>query len=159
MKALCLLLGIILVAPAAAEPLRLILAPQQVVVSRGAASTKFDLFLYNGGKSAATVPSLEQFRAFYTVYRRAASEEKPGTELRAFSQPIKDHTLKAQRFDHTVIEIDLSGEDGDYIELRVEIGHDERVLTSNSVLMRWLPDNAPAANPASSPKAAITPER
>lgn len=157
MKAVCLLLGIILVAPVAAEPLRLILAPQQVVVSRGAVPTKFDLFLYNGGKSTATVPSLEQFRAFYTVHRRASSDEKSGTELRAFSHPIKDRTLKPQNFDHTVIEIDLSAEDGDYIELRVEIGHDERALTSNSVLMRWLPASAPSAETASSPKSAITP--
>lgn len=43
---------------------RLILVPQQILVSRGASPKKFDLFLYNAGKSAQTVPSLESFRAF-----------------------------------------------------------------------------------------------
>lgn len=60
--------------------------------------------------------------------------------------------LKAGRVDHAAIDIDLSFEEGDYVELRVEIGHDERTLTSNSVLLLCSP-NALPAEPESSPKA------
>jgi hypothetical protein len=152
MTRLSLLLSIILVATAPAQSLRLILVPQQVVISRGASPKKFDLFLYNAGKSAQMVPSLESFRAFYVVRHRTNSDEQPGSELRAFSQTIKDHMLKAGKVDHTAIEIDLSLEEGDYIELRVEIGHDERTLTSNSVLL-FCSSKASPAEPASSAKA------
>jgi hypothetical protein len=157
MKALFTLLAVVFVATAHAEPLRLILVPQQIVVPPGVSAMKFDVFLYNPGKSARTVPSLEEFRAFYTTRRHTNSDSKSGTEIRAFSHPIKDHTLKAQSVDHTVIAIDLSSENGDYIELRVEIGHDERTLTSNLVLLLCSQVTAlPAVSPAS-PEPAITP--
>jgi hypothetical protein len=157
MKRLSLLLSIVLVTTAPAQSLRLILVPQQILVSRGASPKKFDLFLYNAGKSAQTVPSLESFRAFYVVRQRTNSDERPGSELRVFSQTIKDHMLKAGRVDHTVIDIDLSLEEGDYVELRVEIGHEASALTSNSVLLLCSPINSPSAEPASSPKATVTP--
>ncbi|MEY2576223.1 MAG: hypothetical protein QOF80_1710 [Verrucomicrobiota bacterium] len=158
MKIFSLLLCIILVASARAQSLRLILVPQQIEVSPAASGMKFDLFLYNAGDSAHTVPSLEEFRAFYTTYHHANSDSKSGTEIRAFNHPIKDHTLKAQRVDHTIIEIDLSSEDGDYIELRVAIGHDERTLTSNSVLLLCHPVSASPTEKPQSPKADVTPK-
>jgi hypothetical protein len=153
MKSVALLLSIILLATADAEPLRLILVPQQTVLSKGASAAKFDLFLYNGGDSAKRVPSLESFRALWVVRHHAKSDTRSGAEARAFSQSIKDHTLQAHRVDHTVIDIDLSSEDGDYIELSVEIGHDEHTLTSNSVLLLL----APAAEPVRSPQPTATP--
>ena len=142
MKTLSLLIGIILVATARADSLRFILVPQQIVVSPSATPMKFDLLLYNAGDSARRVPSLEEFRALYTVRHHMSSDSKSGTDVRTFSHPIKDHTLKAKRVDHTVVEIDLSSERGDYIELYVQIGHGERTLTSNSVLL-LLAVNAP----------------
>lgn len=157
MKRLSLMLSIILVATAPAQSLRLILVPEQILVSHGASSKKFDLFLYNAGKSAQAVPSLESFRAFYVVRERTNSGERPGSELRVFSQTIRDHMLKAGRVDHTAIDIDLSLEEGDYVELRVEIGNGERTLTSNSVLLLCSPMNSPPAEPTSSPKATVTP--
>jgi hypothetical protein len=158
MKTLSLLIGITLVATARADSLRFILVPQQIVVSPGASPTKFDLFLYNTGDSVRRVPSLEEFRALYTVRRHMSSDSKSGTDIRTFSHSIKDHTLKAKRVDHTVVEIDLSAEEGDYIELRVEIGHEERTLTSNLVLLLCSPVSASPVEPASSPKAAVTPK-
>ena len=149
MKTLSFLLSIIVAATAQAEPLRLILVPQQLVVPRQPSPTKFDLFLYNAGSTAQTVPSLEQFRALYDVRYHTKSDSKSKTDIRVFSHPIKDHTLKARGTDHTVIEVDLSPEDGDYIELRVEVGHDKRALTSNSVLLLCSPPNAAAAEPVS----------
>lgn len=147
MKTLSLLLSIIVAATAQAEPLRLILVPQQLVIPRQASPMKFDLFLYNAGNGAQTVPSLEQFRALYDVRYHTKSDSKSRTDIRVFSHPIKDHTLKARGVDHTVIDIDLSPEDGDYIELRVEVGHDKRVLTSNPVLLLCSPPNSAAAEP------------
>ena len=149
MKALPLILSIIVVATARAESLRLILVPQQVTIPRQASASKFDLFLYNAGSAPRTVPSLEPFRALYTIRYHTKSGSQSRAEIRAFNQPIKDHTLKAQRVDHTVIEIDLLPEDGDYIELYVQVGHDERALTSNTVLLLCSPANAPATEPGS----------
>jgi hypothetical protein len=149
MKALSLLLSILAVGAARGEPLRFLLVPQQVVISRQSSPTKFDLFLYNGGKIARTVPSLEEFRALYTIRYHAKSDSKSRADIRAFNHPIKDHTLKAQGVDHAVIEIDLSPEDGEYIELYVQVGHDERALTSNTVLLLCSPTNAPATEPGS----------
>ena len=157
MKMLFLLLGIMLAPSARAQSLRLILVPQHIEVSRSASGMKFDLFLYNAGTSPQTVPSLEEFRAFYTTYHHANSDSKSGTEIRAFNHPIKDHTLKAQRVDHAIIEIDLSSEDGDYIELRVAIGHDERTLTSNSVVLLCSPVKPSSAEPSPTPTPAVTP--
>jgi hypothetical protein len=158
MKMLSLLLGIILVASARAQSLRLILVPQQIEISPAASRMKFDLFLYNASDSVQTVPSLDEFRAFYTTYHHANSDSKSATDIRAFNHPIKDHTLKAQRVDHANIEIDLSSEDGDYIELRVAIGHDERTITSNSVLLLCHPVRTSPAEPPQSPKAEVTPK-
>jgi hypothetical protein len=118
-----------------------------VMVPRQSSPTKFDLFVYNAGSVARTVPSLEQFRANYTVRYHTKSDSKSRTDIRAFSHRIKDHILRAQGVDHTVIEIDLSPEDGDYVELWVEVGHDERALTSNPVLLLCSPTNAAAAEP------------
>ena len=145
MKALFILLSVIVVAATRAESLRLILVPQRVVIPRQLHPTKFDLFLYNAGRTARTVPSLEEFRALYTVRYHTRSASKSKADIRAFSYPIKDHILKAQGVDHSVIEIDFSPEDGDYVELRVEVGHDERALTSNPVLLLCSPPNASAA--------------
>ena len=147
MKTLPLLLGIVIAATAQAEPLRLILVPQQLTVPRQSSPTKFDLFLYNAGSAAQTVPSLEQFRASYEVRYHAKSDSKSRTDIRVFSHPIKDHTLKARGVDHAVIEIDLLPEDGDYIELKVEVGHDKRALTSNPVLLLCSPPNAAPMKP------------
>lgn len=152
-----LLLGMTFLSPASAQSLRLILVPQQLAVSRDTSSMKFDLFLYNAGKSAQTVPSLEEFRALSVLHRRTNSDEKRGTQLSAFSHPIEDHKLKAGGVDHTVIEIDLSPKDGEYIELHVEIGHDEHTLISNSVLLLCPPMDVPSAEPVSSPKPSTTP--
>jgi hypothetical protein len=149
MKALALILSIVLVATARAESLRLILAPQQVMVPRQPSTAKCDVFLYNAGGAARTVPSLEEFRAFYTIRYHTKSDSQSRTQIQAFSHAIKDHTLKPQRVDHTVIEIDLSPEDGDYIELYVQVGHDERTLTSNTVLLLCSPTNAPPTQPGS----------
>jgi hypothetical protein len=157
MKKLSLLFSVILVATATAESLRLVLVPQQIVVSGGASPMKFDLYLYNATNSAQMVPSLESFRALYVVRSHTNSEPKLESYWRKFSQPIKDHTLKAQRVDHTVIEIDLSSEDADYIELRIEIG-DQPTLTSNTVLLLCSPVSASPVESPSSPKAAVTPK-
>jgi hypothetical protein len=151
-----LLLSMTFLSPASAQSLRLILVPQQITASRET-SSKFDLFLYNAGKSPQTVPSLEEFRALYVVRRHTNSDEKRGTQLSAFSNPIKDHRLKAGGVDSTVIEIDLSAEDGEYIELHVEIGHDDHTLTSNPVLLLCPTMNVPTVEPASSPKSVRTP--
>jgi hypothetical protein len=149
MKALSLLLSVIIVATARAEPLRLILVPQQVTVPRQPSAAKFDLFLYNAGSAARTVPSLEQFRALYTIRYHTKSDSQSRAEIRAFNHSIKDHSLKAQGIDHTLIELDLSPEDSDYLELYVQIGHDERTLTSNTVLLRCSPTTAPGTQPGS----------
>jgi hypothetical protein len=149
MKTLSLLLSIIVAATAQAESLRLILVPQEVMVPRQPSTAKCDVFLYNAGSAARTVPALEQFGAFYTIRYHTKSDSQSKTEIRAFNHSIKDHTLKARRVDHAVIEIDLSPEDGDYIELYVRVGHDERALTSNTVLLRCTPTNAPATEPGS----------
>ena len=149
MKTLSLLLSIIVAATAQAEPLRLILVPQQVVIPRQSSASKFDLFLYNAGSAARTVPSLEQFRALYTIRYHTKSDSQSRAEIRAFNHPIKDHTLKAQGVDRAVIEIDVSPEDGDYIELYVQVGHDERALTSNTVLLLCSSTTAPAIEPGS----------
>jgi hypothetical protein len=53
--------------------------------------------------------------------------------------------LEPKGVDHTVVEIDLSPEDGDYVELRVQVAHDEHALTSNTVLLLCSPTNAAAA--------------
>jgi hypothetical protein len=148
-----LLLSIIFLATAKAEPLRLILVPQQIMLSSGASAAKFDLFLYNSGDSAQVVPPLESFRALWVLRRHGNPDVKHGAEAHAFSQSIKNHTLKAHRVDHTVIDIDLSSDDGDYVELSVEIGHDEHTLTSNSVLLLL----AAPIKPVTSPQATVTP--
>jgi hypothetical protein len=149
MKAMSLLLSIIVVATARAESLRLILVPQQVMIPRQPSTAKCDVFLYNAGGAARTVPSLEEFRALYTIRYHTKSDSRSRVEIQAFSHPIKDHILKAQGVDHAVIEIDLSPEDGDYIELYVQVGHDEQALTSNTVLLLCSPTNAPATKPGS----------
>ena len=147
MKTLSLLLSVIIVATAGAEPLRLILVPQRVVIPRQSSASKFDLFLYNSGSAVRTVPSLEEFRALYTIRYHTKSDSLSRADIRAFNHPIKDHTLKAQGVDHAVIEIDISPEDGDYIELYVQVGHDERALTSNTVLLLCSSTNAQATEP------------
>jgi hypothetical protein len=149
MKAFWLLIAIALVATTRADSLRLILVPQQTVITPDASHMKFDLFLYNEGKSERTVPSLDEFRALYNVRGPGHSDSESGTQVRAFSHPIKDHTLKAQRVDHTVIEIDFSSEG-------VEVGHDERTLISNSVLLLFPPVSATPTESPSSPKPAAT---
>ena len=149
MKAVSLLLSVIIVATARAEPLRLILVPQRVVIPRQSSASKFDLFLYNAGSAARTVPSLEQFRALYTIRYHTKSDSQSRVEIRAFNHCIKDHTLKAEGVDHAVIEIDVSPEDGDYIELYVQVGHDERALTSNTVLLLCSSTNAQVTEPDS----------
>jgi hypothetical protein len=145
MKALALILSIVLVATARPESLRLILVPQQVMVPRQPSTAKCDVFLYNAGSAARTVPSLEEFRAFYTIRYHTKSHSQSKTQIQAFSHAIKDHTLKAQGVDQTVIELDISPEDGDYLELYVQIGHDERTLTSNTVLLRCSPGTTPGS--------------
>ena len=147
MKALSLVLSIIVVATARAEPLRLILVPQQVVIPRQSSAAKFDLFLYNSGSAARVVPSLHQFRALYTIRYHTKSDSLSRADIRAFSHPIKDHTLKAKGVDHAAIEIDLLPDDGDYVELRVEVGHDERALASNTVLLLCSPTNSTMVEP------------
>jgi hypothetical protein len=149
MKALSLLLSVIIVATARAEPLRLILVPHQVTVSRQPSVAKFDLFLYNAGSAARTMPSLEQFRALYTIRYHNKSDCQSRAEIRAFNHSIKDHTLRARGVDHTIIELDVSPEDGDYLELYLQIGHDERTLTSNTVLLRCSPTATPRTHPGS----------
>ena len=89
--------------------------------------------------------------------RSGPLRDRPAVELRAFSQSIKDHTLKAHGVDHTVIDIDLSSEDGDYIELQVEIGHDEHRLASNSVLLLCQPATSSPTQSPSSPTATAKP--
>jgi hypothetical protein len=149
MKTPSLLLSIIVAATAQAEPVRLILVPQRVVIPHQSSTSKFDLFLYNAGSAARTVPSLEEFRAHYTIRYHTKSDSQSRAEIRAFNHPIKDHTLKAQGVDHTVIEIDVSPEDGDYIELYVQVGHDERALTSNTVVLLCSSPNAQEKQPGS----------
>jgi len=153
MKSVGLLLSIVFLATANAEPLRLFLVPQQIVLPNDASAAKFDLFLYNSGDSAQVVPSLESFRALWVLRRHGNSDVKHGAEAHAFSQSIKNHILKGRRVDHTVIDIDLSSEDGDYVELSVEIGHDEHSLTSNSVLLLL----ARPPKPVTSPQPTVTP--
>jgi hypothetical protein len=127
------LIGVILATTAAAEPLRLILVPQQVVISRDG-ETKFDVYLYNDGNSAATVPSLESFSAFYFIRRAGNEDAKVESDFRKFSRPIKDHTLKAHGVDHTIIDLQFSPGDGDYLELSIEVGN-KQTLRSNSVIL------------------------
>jgi hypothetical protein len=156
MKHWSLLLSLILTTTASADRLRLILVPQQVVIRHDSRPVKFDLFLYNDGNAAEMVPSLELFRAIYTVHRGINTDSELKTHSRKFSQPIKDHILKPKRVDHTTVEIDLSSEDGDYLELAIEIGN-ERRLTSNLVLLLCSPPVASPADPTASPKSTVTP--
>jgi hypothetical protein len=135
MKTLSVLLSFILAATANAHSLRLIVVSQETLVPVDGSPMKFDLYLYNDGSTAEIVPSLEMFRATYAVrscLRGDTNVER--NDLRTFSHPIKDHSLKAQQVDHTVIEIDISPEGGDYVELSIEIG-DKRILRSNSLIL------------------------
>jgi len=157
MRGLCLLLSLIVAATAPAEPLRLILAPQQLVIPPDWSPIKFDLYLYNDGNAAEVVPSLEQFRAVYIIRHFTDNNSQKESQLRTFSHPIKDHTLKAKRLDHATVDIDFSSVAGEYIELSIEIG-DKRLLTSNSVLLLCSPLNASPTVSPSSPAPTVTPK-
>ena len=133
MKIFYALISLILATTAVADPLRLILVPQQVVISHDA-ETKFDVYLYNDSDSAVSVPSLESFRALYTIRSEGTDDARVESDFRKFSQPIKEHVLKAHRVDHTIITIQFSPGDGDYLELSIEVGS-KRTLRSNSVIM------------------------
>lgn len=159
MKCFTLIFSIVLAAVARAESLRLILVPEQIIISSDVSPVKFDLFLYNAGDSVRTVPALEQFRAFYTLRAHDNSTLKSGTDVRAFSHRIKDHALKARGANHASIEIDLPAERWDYIEVHVQIGHDERALTSNSVVLLNASANSTPTASSSSPTPAVTPNR
>jgi hypothetical protein len=134
MKAFCILLSLCLVTTASSESLRLILVPQQLVAAKDGSTTKFDVYLYNDSDKPQTVPSLESFRALYTVRRHGDSDTKSESYSRKFSHPIKDHVLQAHRVDHATIDVSLTLDDGDFLEVHLEIG-DKELLTSNSVLL------------------------
>ena len=134
MKAFSILLSLCLATTTSAESLRLILVPQQLVAARDGSPTKFDVYLYNDGDTTRTVPSLDSFRALYTVRRHASSDTKSESYSRKFSHPIKDHLLQAHRVDHATIDVSFAVEEGDFVEVHLEIG-DKQVLTSNSLLL------------------------
>lgn len=134
MKTFCILLSLCLVTTASSESLRLILVPQQLVVAKDGSTTKFDAYLYNDSDKTQTVPSLESFRALYTVRRHGSSDAKSESYSRKFSHPIKDHLLQAHRVDYATIDVSFAVDDGDFVEVHIEIG-DKQVLTSNSLLL------------------------
>lgn len=150
-------ISLVMVMTASGQSLHLILVPQQTTVLRDGPS-KFDIYLFNDGTKAAKVPSLEEFTAIY-ILRRQTGEEEPAvtTSGRIFSHPLKGHTLEANRVDHAVVEISFEAKIGDLVELQIEVG-DKPTLKSNSVLL-YRPIEQPMSQPASSPKAAITPQR
>jgi hypothetical protein len=134
MNRILIFLTIAFTATSDADSLRLFVVSQKPLIPADGSPTKLDLFLYNDGSTARMVPSLEMFRATYVAYSfgNAANAEK--NDMRSFSHPIKDHSLKAHGFDHTVIDVDISSEEGDYVELWIEIG-DKPILRSNSLML------------------------
>lgn len=134
MKALLILASVALSSTAAAQSLRLILAPQQLVIPRDGAPTKFDVYLYNDGKTAQSVPSLDTCTIFYSVHPTATDDEEFQSVTTKFSRPIKDHVLRPRHVDHATIEVDLDAKDGDFIEAYVVVGN-RSILTSNYVLL------------------------
>lgn len=153
MKWLMTIISLVMVMTASGQSLHLILVPQQTTVLPDRPS-KFDIYLFNDGTKAAKVPSLEEFTATY-ILRRQTGEEDPAvtTSGRIFSHPLKGHTLEANRVDHAVVEMSFEAKIGDLVELQIEVG-DKPTLKSNSVLLY-----RPNEQPASSPKAEITPQR
>ena len=157
MKWLMTIISLVMVMTASGQSLHLILVPQQTTVLPDRPS-KFDIYLFNDGTKAAKVPSLEEFTATY-ILRRQTGEEDPAvtTSGRIFSHPLKGHTLEANRVDHAVVEMSFEAKIGDLVELQIEVG-DKPTLKSNSVLL-YRPNEQPVSQPASSPKAEITPQR
>lgn len=134
MKMFSILLALCLATTTSAESLRLVLVPHDLVAARDGSPTKFDVYLYNDSNKARVVPSLDAFRALYTVRRHATDDTKSESYSRTFSHPIKDHLLQAHRVDHATIEVGFSVGDGDFVEVHLEVG-DKQILTSNSLLL------------------------
>lgn len=134
MNKLVILALITLTATTSAEPLRLILVPQQVAISASGAPTKFDAYLFNDSKTAQNVPSLETWTIIYGFRAGESSDGKFESFTRKFPLPIKNHLLKPQRCDHTVIEVDIEPRDCDFAEFYIELGSNE-VLRSNRVVL------------------------
>lgn len=157
MRWLITIISLVIATVASGQSLRLILVPQQTTVLPDRPS-KFDIYLFNDGTKATKVPSLQEFTATYTL-RRQTGEEEPAvtTSSRIFSHPLKGHSLAANRFHHAVVEISIEANIGDLVELHIEVG-DKPALKTNSVLL-YRPIEQPMSQPASSPKAAITPQR
>lgn len=134
MSKLVLLAIIISTAATSAEPLRLILVPQQLAIPHTGASTKFDAYLFNDSKTAQSVPSLETWTIVYGFRPDKTDGGSFESITRKFPRPIENHLLKAKRFDRIAIEVDIKPHDCDFVEFYIEVGSTP-VIRSKPVIL------------------------
>ena len=138
------------------ETPRLLLVPVQTSI-KPHGSVECDLYLYNESKRATMVPSFESISKVY-VLRDPTGARLPRGDSSSLvtTHSSGEHSLKPGKVERTRITIEISAEPGDLAEIYVEIGKGP-ILRSNSVLL-FCPVEEKATEPASSPKAAITPQ-
>ncbi len=159
------LLYLILAVAPNVNALQLLLVPQSVYVLPDTPS-KFDVYVYNDTKHSAEVPSLESFVATYVLRSRDGGKEMAVHKVgRVFSHSLMGHKLAPGNAEHTTMELPIDTGQYDLVELDIHVGEEVKVQ-SNTVLLladRTSKGRGPGAKvdkpaPASSPKAAVTPE-
>lgn len=138
------------------DPPRLLLVPIQTSI-KPHGSVECDVYLYNEGKKDAMVPSFETISKVYVLRDLSGTRLPRGdSSSLVITHSSGEHSLKPGKVERTKITIEIAAEPGDLAEVYVEIGKGP-MMRSNSVLL-FCPIEEKATEPASSPKAAISPQ-
>ena len=116
-----------------------------------------DAYLYNSGKKSISCPPLRFISAKWSLSDPSGQRLARGGE----SALVADHgtphvTISARAVLHERITLNIKAEPGDLV--KVDASLEGVALRSNSVLL-YCPIEGAAAQPASSPKSAITPQK